>query len=331
MANYERILITGGAGFVGSHVSAALAGAYPGAARIVVCRPGERCTAPGWAARTADITVETDIDALVAQAQPDLVVHLAGQASMGQAMHAAALTWRSNFVGAFNLATAIERHAPCATVLFSSSATVYGASLREGAATEDTPPRPLDSYSRSKLAAEMAMADVLPQTARLIVARPVNHSGPGQKSLEFVLSSFAAQIARIEAGEAEPCLHVGDLGKARDFLDVRDVADAYVRLIGRASELPERGNCFNIASGEPRTIQSLLDELSLLSRRPFDVFVDQNRLRPSKTDVPAMACDATRLRRTTGWRPCFSSHEMLHSLLETWRADVAAKQVEAAL
>ncbi len=149
----------------------------------MLLRPGERgAENPEWARVEGDICDEAAMDALIARLRPDLVVHLAGQASIGQATQDAAQTWRANLVGTFNLAAAIGRHAPQATVLFSSSATIYGAAMREGPVSETTPPQPLDAYSRSKLAAELALDDMLPATARLIIGRPVNHSGAGQRS-----------------------------------------------------------------------------------------------------------------------------------------------------
>lgn len=320
MATFGRILLTGGAGFVGSYLSAALAEAYPDAARVVLTRPGEIGAHPAWTAVSADLLDAAEIDRLVAAHKPDLVAHLAGQASIGQASRAAEQTWRVNFHGSFNLAVALARYAPAATVLFASSATVYGLSFRNGVVTEDAPLLPLDAYSRSKAAAEGALADVLAPETRLIIARPVNHSGPRQRSRNFVLSSFAAQIAAIEAGRAEPRLKVGDLTKARDFLDVRDVVDAYARLIAAAPNLSARVNIFNIASGEPRTIQSLLDGLRARAKTAFDIEIDETLLRPSHSDIASVACDASRLRAATGWRPRHRIDDMLQALLDDWRA-----------
>jgi len=324
MAAYERILLTGGAGFVGAHVAAALAAAYPDARRVVLLRPGESGAHPAFAAVTGDLLDETAIDGIVADIRPDLVVHLAGQASIGQAAKAAEQTWRVNFHGAFGLGAAIARHAPRAVALFSSTAAAYGASFRDGALTEDAALRPMDVYSRSKAAAESALADIVGPQARLVVARPVNHSGPGQKSRNFVLSSFAAQIAQIEAGKAEPRMKVGDLSKARDFLDVRDVVDAYMRLIAQAPDLPDRVSVFNIGSGKARTIASLLDDLRAMARVPFEVEVDPQLLRPSATDLASVACDATKLRDATGWAPRHSLADMLQALLDEWRAEIAS-------
>jgi GDP-4-dehydro-6-deoxy-D-mannose reductase len=323
MTSYKRILLTGGAGFVGAHVASALAAAYPQARRDALLRPGEAGANPAFAPVVSDLLDEPAIDRIVADLRPDLVVHLAGQASVGQAARAAEETWRVNFHGAFALGAAIARHSPQAVVLFTSTAAAYGASFRDGVLTEDAPLRPMDVYSRSKAAAESALADVIGPEARLIVARPVNHSGPGQRSRNFVLSSFAAQIAAIEAGKAEARIKVGDLSKARDFLDVRDVVDAYMRLIAKARELPERVATFNIGSGEARPISSLLDVLRAMARAPFDVEVDPQLLRPSATDIASVACNPAKLRAATGWSQRFALSDMLAALLDDWRAQVA--------
>lgn len=321
-AAYKRILLTGGAGFVGAHAANALAAAWPDAFRVMLLRPGESGRRPDFSTAVCDLTDEAAVDRLVADVAPDLVVHLAGQASIGQSAGAPEDTWRANFHGAFGLGAAVGRHAPEAVLLFASTATVYGASFADGPATEETPLRPLDVYSRSKAAAESALSDVLGPRARLIVARPVNHSGPGQRSRHFVLSSFAAQIAAIEAGKAAPRLEVGDLSKARDFLDVRDVVDAYVRLISVSDELPAR-SVFNVGSGAAHSIAALLDILRGMARRPFEVAVDPERLRPTGTDLACVRCDATKLRAATGWTPQHAMPDMLGALLDQWRAEVA--------
>jgi GDP-4-dehydro-6-deoxy-D-mannose reductase len=323
MAAYERILLTGGSGFVGRHLAVALVEAFPDARRVSAQRPGDGDAPPAFSTAALDLLDETALDRLIADLRPDLVVHLAGQASVGKSAGAPEQTWRVNFHGAFSLAASIARHAPRATVLFASTAAAYGASFRDGVLTEDAPLRPMDVYSRSKAAAESGMADVLGPDARLIVARPVNHSGPGQRSRNFVLASFAAQIAEIEAGRAAPRIRVGDLSKKRDFLDVRDVIDAYLRLIRKADEFSDRVSIFNVASGEAHAISELLGTLRGMSRKPFEVEVDPALLRPSATDIDCVACDASKLRAATGWRPRHSIDDTLSALLDEWRAMLA--------
>lgn len=324
MTNFGRILVTGAAGFVGRHASDALAQAWPRARRVALLRPGETGTPPGFEGVVADLNDEGAIDALVAQIKPDLVVHLAGQASIGQAGKATDLTWRTNFHGSYGLGAAVARHAPDAVLFFSSSATVYGASFLDGAPAEEAPLRPLEAYGRSKVAAEYALSDLVSPAGRLVIVRPVNHSGPGQRSPNFVLASFAAQIAEIEAGRAEPRMHVGDLSKARDFLDVRDVVDAYMGLLACARDLPDRVSVFNVASGEAYEIGAILDEFRQRARRPFEVVVDPGRLRPAAIDIPRVVCDPSKLRALTGWRPRHSLGDLVGDLLDECRMAQAA-------
>ena len=332
MAVFERILLTGGAGFVGSYLAPLLAADYPRARRaLLTLNDTPAPVDAAWTPIAGDLLDAGAIDEIVASLRPDLVVHLAGQASIGRALDAAEQTWRANFFGSFNLASALARHAPETLALFASSVSVYGASLNDGVAAEDAPPRPLDAYGRSKIAAEGALADVLGPRSRLVIARPVNHSGPRQSEKSFVLSSFAAQIAAIEAGRKQPELRVGDLSKARDFLDVRDVVAAYRALIAKAPELPDRVSVFNIASGQPHTIGDLLDRLRARATRPFETHVDPALLRPSAVDIPTIACDATKLRETTGWRQRHTIDDMLQSLLDYWRGvESAADDRESA-
>jgi len=319
MASFQRILLTGGAGFVGSYLAPLIVADYPSASRRALTLGGEaQALDKGFEPVCGDILDASRVDAIVKELRPDLVLHLAGQASIGKALGAAETTWRVNFHGSFNLACALARHAPEAMLLFASSVSVYGASLLDGPATETTPLRPLDAYGRSKAAAEAALFDLLPAQARLIVARPVNHSGPRQNEKSFVLASFAAQIAAIEADRAEPRLRVGDLSKARDFLDVRDVVEAYRLLVAKADQLEARG-VFNIACGEPRIVGDLLEGLRRRAKRRFVIETDASLLRPAAVDIPTVACDASKLAAATGWRPRHSMDDLLQSLLDHWR------------
>ena len=311
---------------MGSHLAPALAADNPQAQRAMLTLPGAGgAVDPAWARLDGDLLDAAALERTIEDFRPDLVAHLAAQASIGQALRAGEATWRVNFCGSIHLASALARHAPEAVVLFSSSASVYGASLKDGPAREDTPLKPLDAYGRSKAAAEAMLGDVLAPTARLVIVRPVNHTGPRQSPQNFVLSSFASQIAAIEAGRHEPRLRVGDLAKARDFLDVRDVVAAYRALIAQADALTERVSCFNVGSGAPVAIGDLLEGLRALARRPFEVELEPALLRPAAVDLPSVALDAGKLTAATGWRPAHSTQEMLGALLDYWRSVEAAR------
>ena len=139
-----------------------------------------------------------------------------------------------------------------------------------------------------------------------------------------MLPSFAAQIARIEAGLVPPKLQVGDLGIERDFLDVRDVIDAYLLILAGAEVLPRRA-VLNVASGKPRRISDLLDVMVSASTRTFDVEIDPARLRP--TEIPRIVGDASAVRRHFGWIPKYSVDELVVELLTYWRRRVSAEPV----
>ena len=316
---FRTILLTGGSGFVGSHLAPLLADACPEARRELLTPEMEQGPAGRWTKVRGDLLNPEMIDEAIATLRPDLVVHLAGQASIGKALGAGEQTWRANLLGAINLASALARHAPQTTMLFASSASVYGAALmmaRRARLRHCVRWTPMAApKSPPKASSRMSWE----RDRRLIIARPVNHSGPRQSEKSFVLSSFAAQIAAIEAGRKEPVLHVGDLSKARDFLDVRDVVAAYMLLIEKAEELPDRVNCFNVASGEPHPISELLEGLRRLSTKPFEIRVEPGLLRPSAADIPSIALDAGKLRDATGWRPRHTIDDLLQSLLEYWR------------
>jgi GDP-4-dehydro-6-deoxy-D-mannose reductase len=325
MRHAARILLTGGSGFVGRYVAPWLAPAFPSAQRVGLLSQRAEALGADWAIVRADIRDEAAIESILADLRPDLIVHLAAQASVGQGLRMAEDTWWVNFGGTFALARAAARHAAQSTFFFSSTAEVYGASFNTGPVNEETPLAPLSAYASSKAAAEHVLRDLLSPTTRLIVTRAFNHTGPGQDE-RFVLSSFAAQVARIEKRRVPPVIRVGNLEARRDFLDVRDVVEAYGRLIA-ADDLPERLTV-NVASGRVARIGDLLEEMRRLSTGAFEIAVDPARLRAS--DIPSAVGDASRLKQLTGWSPKETMRSTLRALLDEWRAKLerdAAAQV----
>ena len=151
---------------------------------------------------------------------------------------------------------------------------------------------------------------------RLVILRPFNQVGAGQDE-RFVLPSFAGQIARIEAGLVPPVLEVGNLAAERDFLPVGDVVRAYAELIARGVDIAD-GSVFNVASGRPRSIASVVSDLRRHARVAFEVRVAADRMRAS--EIPVAAGDATRLRLATGWTPRGDWDAAIADVLEHARA-----------
>lgn len=309
---FRRVLVTGADGFVGRHFVPALAARLAEGAVLMLA---SRQTVAGPDRITLDLTDSVSVAAAIDTVRPDLVVHLAAQASVDLSLGTAADTWATNLGGSLALARAVATTVPECTVLLASSAEVYGLTFNEGCATEAAPLRPQGPYARSKAATEAMFADVLPHSARLIVARPSNHSGSGQDE-RFVIPTFAAQIARIEAG-ASPEIRVGNLDAERDFLDVRDVVAAYVALLAKSPGLPTY-SLFNIASGQTVRIYDILARLRALSCVATTVTQDPNRMRQS--EVPSARIDSRAIHAATGWIPQHDLDGMLTAVLEEQRA-----------
>lgn len=306
-ASFERVLITGARGFVGSYVVSAIKETFPKAVTFAVTRDAQPDTVQ------ADIEDRDAIHDMVRRLQPDLVIHLAAQSTVTASPRA---TWKVNAGGAIILAEAIADHVPTATVLNVSSSEVYGDSFLLGRVTEDAATNPISVYGRTKIAAEAIFSDMLSPSNRLIHVRPFNHTGPGQEE-RFVVPSFAAQIVRIERGLTPAVIQVGNLESRRDFLDVRDVAKAYISLLQHAESMPMR-SVFNICSGQCRRISDILHALLGLAQVPITIEQDPARLRAS--DIPFAEGDYGKLNKVTGWTPQIVFENTLADILAEFRS-----------
>ena len=146
----------------------------------------------------------------------------------------------------------------------------------------------------------------------IVITRAFNHTGPRQTP-QFVISDFAKQIAEIETGRREPIIYVGNLAVKRDFLDVRDVVNAYYQL----SQNGEPGEIYNVASGTTYLIQEILEKLISFSTKKIAIEIDQAKFRP--TELPVLMGDPAKLQNMTGWQPQLSLEQTLADVLNYWR------------
>ena len=317
------ILVTGAFGFVGRHLVKALRQRLPAASRIVpVGRGNTAVGAPDIEAVNIDITDAVAVDHLISTLKPTHVLHLAARSSVQQAHNAGVATYEANVTGTLVLAAAMRRHVPGARMIFASTGEIYGRAFASGDhLKESSSVYPANSYARSKFSAEIALQDALADVCPVIALRLLNHTGAGQDE-RFVVPSFAAQVARIEAGLVAPVVRVGNLTAERDFLDVADVVDAYVLAL-KLADNAKGYQLFNVASGIPRSIASVLDSLRVLSRVSFAIEEDPDRMRPS--DIPRAVCDAGSFKDATGWAPTREWSTTLSNVLDSWRDTCGAK------
>jgi len=304
-----RLLLTGGQGFVGRYLTAAVAQRRPD---WVIDAP--RPPTPDGVG--LDVTNAEAVAAYIKATQPDIVVHLAAVAAVTTSVKAPRLAWDVNLGGTLNLVLAMQEHAPQAHLLYVSSAEVYGASLKSGVpATEQTLLQPMNPYAASKAAADILVRQAAANGLSATVMRPFNHTGAGQ-SESFVAPSFAAQIARIEAGLQPPVLSVGSLDEERDFLDVHDVVRAYAMALDARTSMAT-GEVFNVASGQAVRIGDLLERLLRQARVPIEVRIDPERLR--RASIPRAVGDPARLRQTLNWVPNIDLNTTLIAVLDDQR------------
>jgi GDP-4-dehydro-6-deoxy-D-mannose reductase len=222
-------------------------------------------------------------------------------------------------MGTVNLLEAVRDLRLDARVVIASSGEIYGAvPLANQPITEDAPLCPLSPYAASKAAQDLITAQYFLgygiDTVRL---RLFHHTGP-RRPPQFVASSFAQQIARIERGLAPPRLAVGNLEAVRDFTDVRDVARAY----WLAAVQGIAGDAYNVCSGRRTSIRRVLEILLFHSDVEIEVEVDPDRLRAA--DIPCLIGDHTRISDATGWQPEIPLVQTLGDLLQWWRENVEA-------
>jgi nucleoside-diphosphate-sugar epimerase len=252
----KRALITGLRGFTGYYMARELSAAGYHVHGTVL--PGGE-TGPDIF--TVDLLDRASVAAAIEQVRPDVVVHLAGIAFV--AHNDADQMYRVNVAGTRNLLEALAAgpHKP-SSVLLASSANIYG-NARVSVIDEAVAPSPANDYAVSKLAMEY-MARLWMDRLPITIARPFNYSGVGQSEnflLPKIVSHFRKGARRIE---------LGNLAIARDFSDVRMVAKSYRRLLAAAP----RGEAFNVCSGCPHSLESLIDTMSDIAGYRIEVHVN---------------------------------------------------------
>jgi len=311
-----RALITGCAGFLGSHLAEFLLSQGYEVHGLRQRHDQSRLpVAVGSRLQLleCDIRQEHAVARVVRHARPQELYHLAAASSPQDSLEQPRLTYETNIAGTLNLFEAARRLSPPPRVLFPSSAQVYKESPRGEPLDEDAPTDPQSPYAASKACGELlARQYQLHFDLPVVLARPFNALGPRQ-SPEFSCSGLAHQVAEIALGRREPVIFAGELSRERDFIDARDVVRAFWMLLakGRAGEV------YNICTGAAHSLREVVEVLAGLAGVKVDIRLDAARLR--RSDPARMVGNAAKLRRETGWQPAISLSQSLADLLEYWK------------
>lgn len=280
-----RVLITGGAGFVAGHLRAEL----ESVGHEVVLSDILHADMPNFI--QADLTDRSAMLDLVDSTKPDAIVHLGAISFVPDAEKSPERLKQINLGGTESLLEGVKRSVPNAKFLFASTALVLGGEL--------TP------YAAMKLAAEGVVAQFGWEGYSAIIARPANHTGPGQ-SEKFVVPAFVRQALNIKSGKQDHFI-VGNLDSIRDFTDVRDVVRAYRILL----ENHEAKGAYSICSDCRMRIGQLLETIASVVGVKPTFNVDEKLWRP--TDV-AQVIDTTRIK-ALGWRPEISIEQTIRDMI----------------
>lgn len=313
-----KILLTGGAGFVGHHLEMALTGR--GHEVFIADRFASEALDPHhW---NIDLEDRTSIEAVLNEIRPDCIFHLAAQSSVSRSWQAPDATFKTNLLGTLYLFQAAANYTPQCRFVFIGSGEEYGVNCSEQHPfTETSPCNPHNPYAVSKLAAGQIL-DLLAIRNKMqyVHLRPFNHYGPFQRE-GFVIADFCAQIARAEQGCGSQTLQVGNLAAKRDFLYIDDVVSAYCIL----AETPVYPNqIYNLSTGEIHSIHEILILLQTMSTVPISIEIDPQKFRP--VEVPVLISSGKRMFQDFGWKPKHSLKSGLEQTLNWWRGKIQAER-----
>jgi nucleoside-diphosphate-sugar epimerase len=258
-----KILVTGAKGFTGLHFS-------------------KLATEAGYevVALQSNLNEIDALDAEILRVSPDFVIHFAGISFVASKDNEA--FYRVHALGTSNLLNAILKLKKLPQkILLASSATVYGNSDNPFSVETQTP-SPIDQYAMSKVAME-EMAKTYFDKLPVIIARPFNYTGPGQRD-NFLIPKLVKHFVQKQA-----TIELGNLNVEREFNDVAMICDAYLALL----QIGESGETYNVCSGNARSLQDVVSTLTRITNHPIKIVINPDFIRSN--EVHRMCGDAKKL------------------------------------
>ncbi len=302
----RNVLVTGALGFCGKHLVRRLRSAE--GVRVFGIDLAEEVppamSLDGYFC--VDVYNRGGLERVLLSCMPDTIFHLAG--AVGNDLDH---IYKVNFVGSLNLMESAREHAPESSIVVIGSSAEYGFALpHDFPLKEDHPCRPISAYGVSKHAMVLAASNYVREYGlKIVAARPFNIIGPGIPST-LVVGAILKRIRGLIQGKDKPVIKMGNLHTKRDFIDISDAVDAYVKM----AQGDFRGEVFNICSGEPYSISRIVEIIAGFSGLTVEIEHDPALVRALDIDVSfgsyAKAHDAF------GFQPTINIER---TLLETWQ------------
>lgn len=269
-----------------------------------------------------DLRDSDAINQAVRDCLPDYVFHLAAQSYPKTSFTSPLDTYETNVRGTSRILEALRQYKPEAIIHVCSSSEIFGRVSKENLPiNEDAPLKPSSPYAISKVGTDLIgrfYAEAYGMNVQ--TTRMFTHTGPRRGDV-FAESSFAKQIAMIEAEQIPPVIKVGNLDSLRTFADVRDAVRAYHMLL---TVNPTPGEYYNIGGSHTCTIGGMLDYLLLLTDKKIEIQIDPERLRPIDADLQIPNC--SKFKNHTGWEPQIGFEQTMSDLLRFWREKVKTQK-----
>ena len=257
------------------------------------------------------------------ESKPDIIFHLAAQSYPKTSFSSPAETLNTNIVGTNNLLENIRLMEIDPVVHVCASSEVFGRVPKDKLPIhEDVTFHPASPYAISKVGADLVGRFYGEAYGmKVMTTRMFTHTGPRRGDV-FAESTFAKQIAMIEAGLLPPVVKTGNLDSLRTWADVRDAVRAYYMLV---TINPTPGEYYNIGGTYSCSVKEMLEHLLGLSTvKDIRAETDPERLRPIDADLQVP--DTTKFMNHTGWKPEIPFERTMKDLLEYWRNQVRTGQ-----
>lgn len=325
-----KILVTGGAGYIGSHTCLVLLeqGHHVVVADNLSNSKQESLhrvatiTGKPLDFHQIDLLDEVALNRLLETTDVEAVIHFAGLKAVGDSVKKPLDYYRNNVVGALNLLEAMQRHG-VQSLIFSSSATVYG-DPESSPIPEDAPFNPSNPYGQTKAMIEQILRDMAASQPKMRVAllryfNPVGAHSSGMigEDPQGIPNNLLPFVAKVASGELEQLKIFGndydtpDGTCIRDYLHVMDLAEGHVKALDYL-ESHEGVDAFNLGTGQGRSVLEVVDAFEQACGKPIArEFVERRA-----GDVPAYFADVTKAEKVLGWK---AQRSLLEMCADAWR------------
>lgn len=291
-----KVLITGINGFVGKFLALRLENEGYDVFGIDILKGHKNCT-------IADLTDPIKISTVINEIQPDFIIHLAAFSNVR--ISDTKDLYSINIIGTQNVLRAASSLSKKPKFIYISSAQVYGnVAPAKQPIPESTAIDPINHYGASKASGEMiCKAFTREQGLPVVIVRPFNHTGNGQKE-SFVVPKIINKFIT-GAGDIE----LGNIDVVREFMDVRDVVDAYSLLI---KNFPNN-EVYNISTGTGHSVKEVVSRLIAITGKQMNVTIQKDQIR--KNDIPMLVGNNTKIKDHFSWVPRYRLEDTLKWIL----------------